>query len=172
MIGFARQASAMPHSIARAAGGAGVFALALVAAAASAADKPAKDTAAKSAQSTLLTPAQARECLAQRNRLHAQIDDALKDKAAIEADKTEIARSGTALGEQVATLDKTKAEEVDAYNAKVEERDKLIDSYQAKVSVYNTKAEAVKESRASYEKLACENRSYDERQLNDPKRKK
>ncbi len=164
----------MHHSSSRAVCRSGVLALALVftAGATSAADKPSKGTPAKPGSSTLLTPAQARDCLAQKDRLHAQIDDALKDKAAIEADKTEIARSGTALSEQLATLDKTKAEEVDAYNLKVEERDKLIDSYQAKVTAYNTKAEAVKESRASYEKLSCEDRSYDERKLNDTTRKK
>ena len=49
----------------------------------------------------ILTPAQLRECVTQKERLHAQTDDALKDKAAIEADKAEIARIGTSLDEEL-----------------------------------------------------------------------
>ena len=85
--------------------------------------------------------------------------------------KAEIASSGTSLAEQIAALDKTNADQVDAYNATVEGRDKLIDAYQAKVNAYNVKAEAVKTTKDSYEKT-CELRRYDERDLNEIKRKK
>ncbi len=119
----------------------------------------------------ILTPAQLQECVNQKERLRVQTDDALKDKAAIEADKAEIARSGTSLSEELTTLDKTSDVAVDAYNAKVEQRDKLIDTYQARVTAYNTKAETVKTTREGYEK-SCEDRRYDERDLNDIKRKK
>jgi len=121
--------------------------------------------------SSILTPAQLRECVGQKERLHAQTDDALKDKAAIETERAEIARTGTSLGDEQATLDRTSDEAVGAYNAKVEQRDKLIESYQARVTAYNLKAEAVKATKDSYEK-SCENRRYDERDLNDLKRKK
>jgi hypothetical protein len=135
--------------------------------------EPARNAASAPAPRTppLLTPAQLRDCMTTRDRLHAQTDDALKEKAAVEADKAEITRSGVSLGEQVATLDKTSAEAVDTYNAKVEARDKLIDSYQARVAAYNVKAEAVQATKDGYEK-ACELRRYDERDLNDLKRKK
>lgn len=146
-------------------------ALLAVAGDAGAAEKTRKDAAAKPSGSALLTPAQLRECVDQKERLHSQTDDALRDKAAIETDKAEITRSGTSLGEQSATLDKTSAEAVDAYNAQVDARDKLIDSYQARVTAYNLKAEAVKATKEGYEK-SCENRRYDERDLNDVKRKK
>ena len=146
-------------------------ALLAVAGGAGAAEKARKDATATPSGGSILTPAQLRECLAQKQQLHSQTDHALKDKAAIEADKAKIARTGTSLGEQSATLDKTSAEAVDAYNAKVDERDKLIDSYQAKVTAYNLKAEAVKVTKEAYEKT-CENRRYDERDLNDVKRKK
>ncbi len=126
---------------------------------------------ASAPRTPILTPNQLRDCVAQKERLHAQTDDALKDKAAIEALKAEITSAGTSLGEQVATLDKTSAEAVDAYNTRVEARDKLIDGYQAKVNAYNVKAEAVKATKDSYEKT-CELRRFDERDLNDIKRKK
>jgi hypothetical protein len=119
----------------------------------------------------LLTPAQLQECVNRKERLQAQTDDALKDKAAIEADKAEIARSGTSLAEELTALDRTSEAAVDAYNAKVEQRDKLIDTYQARVTAYNRKAETVKATQDGYEET-CGNRRYDERDLNDIKRKK
>jgi hypothetical protein len=152
-----------------------VFLLALILAAGSAsgAEKARKGASAPVASggSPLLTPAQLRECVTQKERLHSQTDDALKDKAAIEADKAEIARTGASLGEQLASLDKTSAEAVDAYNHKVEDRDKLIDGYQAKVTAYNGKAETVKTTKETYERT-CEGRRYDDRDMNDVKRKK
>jgi hypothetical protein len=139
------------------------LALLLMTAAASAADKPAK--------TPILTPKQLRDCVAQKDKLHAQTDDALKDKAAIEADKAEIESSASALGAEVSTLDRTSASAVESYNGKVGERDKLIEGYQAKVAAYNVKAETVKQTKDAYEK-ACELRRYDERDLTDSQPKK
>jgi len=140
---------------------------------AQAADKPpAKPAPAPAAAKTpLLTPAQLQACVNHKERLQAQTDDALKDKATIEAEKAEIARMGTSLAEELTTLDRTSEVAVNAYNAKVGERDKLIDSYQARGATYNTKADAVKTTKESYEKQ-CENQRYDERDMNDLKRKK
>lgn len=126
---------------------------------------------ASAPRTPLLTPAQLRDCVTQKERLHTQTDDALKDKAAIESVKAEITSSGASLADQVDSLDKTSAEAVDGYNAKVEARDKLIEGYQASVAAYNVKAEAVKTTKDNYEKT-CELRRYDERDLNDIKRKK
>ena len=139
------------------------FAFLLLAGAAAAADKAAK--------TPLLTPAQVRDCAAQKDKLHAQTDDALKDKASVDATKAEIERSGEALGGEVATLDRTSASAVDAYNGKVVARERLVDSYQAKVTAYNAKVETVQATKAAYAK-ACENRRYDANELNDGKAKK
>ena len=134
-----------------------------------AADKaPAAATAPRTA---ILTPAQLKECVTQKERLHAQTDDALKDKAAIEADKAEIARLNTSLAEERDTVDRSSDAAVDAFNAKLGQRDKLISTYETRVAAYNLKAEAVKSTKEGYEK-SCENRRYDERDLNDLKRKK
>ena len=109
-----------------------------------------KSTASTGPKDSILTPAQLQECLKQKERLHAQTDDALKDKAQIEAEKAEIGRLGTSLSDELATIDRSSEDAVAAYNAK---------------------AEQVKTTKDSYEK-ACENRRYDERDLNDLKRKK
>ncbi|MEO8079066.1 MAG: hypothetical protein ABI641_00955 [Caldimonas sp.] len=119
----------------------------------------------------MLTQAQLKECLARRDRLHAQTDDALKDKTATEAGKAEIDRSGAALAEQLPALDRASSDAVGDYNARVAARDRMIDDYQAKVAAYNVKAEAVLSAKASYEAV-CENQRYDERDLVDLKKKK
>jgi septal ring factor EnvC (AmiA/AmiB activator) len=145
-------------------------ALALVGAA-SAQDKAFRQAPAKGARSAVLTPAQLRDCTAQKDRLHKQTDTALAVKAQIASEKAEIDRLGTILAEETASLDRTSTEAVDAYNAKVERREKLIDSYQAKVTSYNTQAEEVKATKTAYES-ACEGRRYDDRDLSDLQRKK
>jgi hypothetical protein len=143
----------------------------LATAAAQAADKAGKAASAPAARTRLLTPAELRECKAQEARVLALTDEARAEKAGIEDEKAEIGRLGTSLADEVATLDKTSAEAVDAYNAKVEARDKRIDAYQARVAAFNAKAEAVNSSRDGYAK-ACDQRRYDERDLEDIKRKK
>ena len=142
-------------------------------AAAHAAEKaPAGAASAPAAKpNAILTPAQLQQCVNQKERLHAQIEDALKDKATIEADKAEIARLGTSIAEERATVDQSDVAAVDAYNAKFDQRDKLIATYESRVNAYNLKAEAVKATKEGYEK-SCENRRYDERDLDDIKRKK
>ena len=139
--------------------------------AAQAADQASKAASGPASRTRLLTPAELRECKAKEDRVLALTDEAKTDKAGIEGEKSEIGRLGTSLAEEVATLDKTSAEAVDAYNAKVEARDRRIDAYQARVTAFNVKAEAVNASRDEYAK-ACDQRRYDERDLNDIKRKK
>ena len=139
--------------------------------AAHAVDKASNAASGPASRTRLLTPAELRDCKAQEARVLTLTDEAKAEKAGIEGEKTEIGRLGTGLAEEVATLDKTSAEAVDAYNAKVEARDKRIDAYQARVTAFNLKAEAVNISRDEYAK-ACDQRRYDERDLNDIKRKK
>ena len=136
-----------------------------------AADKSVKRDPTRADGDKLLTPAQIKACLGKKDSLRTQVDEALKDKTQIEADKAEIARTGATLGDELAALDRTNAEAVDAYNQKIVQRDKLIDAYQSRVTAYNTKAEGVKSTQDDYEK-SCENRRYDERDLVDVQRKK
>jgi hypothetical protein len=142
-------------------------ALVLACAGAQAADKP----PAKTNPDAILTPAQLRDCLAQKERLRADGDAAVKNKADIDALKAEIASSGTALAEEATTLDRSKADSVAAYNSKVEARNALVDSYQAKAATYNKDVEGLQAAQEAYAK-ACQNRRYDDRDLNDLQKKK
>jgi len=146
-----------------------VLLIALLAPAAHGADK--KTPPAPAPKTSILTPEQLRDCMTQKEKLGKDTDDAVKAKAAITAAKAEIDSTGAALSEQATTLDRTNADVVATYNAKVLERNGRIDAYQAKVAAYNTDAETVLAAKEAYEK-ACANRRYDDRDLNDLQKKK
>lgn len=131
---------------------------------AGAADKPRQASAAKgktASQPPLLTQAQLRDCLAKQEQLRGHTQETARQQAAMAASKAEIDRLGAALKEQMATLDRTSAEAVAAYNAQAEGRDKQIDEYQEAVPAFNAKVEALKAEQAAYSK-SCESRRYDE----------
>jgi hypothetical protein len=110
----------------------------------------------------ILTPDQLRDCVAQK----AKRDSVLKTKAEIASDKAEIDRTGTSLADDATSLDRTNVDAVNAYNARVDERDKRIETYQAKVASYNKEAEDVLAGQDAYDR-ACGNRRYDDRDLAD-----
>ena len=147
------------------------FAGALMAQPTRAADKPSPAPPTKSNPDAILTQAQLRDCMAQKERLRADSDAVAKSKAASDAQKAEIARTRSALAEEATTLDRTKADAVAAYNAKIEALNAQVDSFQAKATAYNKDVEAVQASQEAYAK-ACENRRYDDRDLNDIQKKK
>ena len=140
----------------------------LVAGGAAAAEK-ARTTATK--PDAILTPAQLRECLAQQGRKDKATEAALKTKGEIASEKAAIDRSGTALSDEATTLDRTSEEAVEAYNAKVDERNKRIEAYEAKVAAYNKDAEAVQAMSDAHAK-SCGNRRYDDRDLADIQKKR
>ncbi len=134
-------------------------AAALAAAPAGAADNP-RDPKPKAAP-LLLTPAQLRECLSQKDRLHSGNEQSVREQAELAQNKAEIERLGVALKEQLASLDRTSADAVAAYNARAESRDKMMDTYQEALPAFNARVESLKTERASYAK-SCENKRYDE----------
>ena len=96
---------------------------------------------------------------------------ALKTKADVAAAKAAIDRSGNALSEEATTLDRTSEDAVNAYNAKVDDRNKQIEAYEAKAAAYNKEAESVQALNDAYAQT-CSNRRYDDRDLSDIQRKK
>ena len=68
----------------------------------------------------------------------------------------------------IAALDRTNKEAVEAYVAKAQAHDKLIDSYEAQVPSFNAKVEALQAERAAYAKT-CEGRRYLEDDYKDIK---
>lgn len=131
----------------------------LAATAAHAADKPA--TKGKGS-GPLLTRAELRECMARPARIAAESEEVRKLQAANEADKVQIVQQGDALQEQLATLDRTSADAVAAYNEKAQARDARVDAYNAANAAVNTRVEALQAKRSAY-LTDCENRRYDEK---------
>jgi hypothetical protein len=142
--------------------------LAAVLAPAHGADKKAAPAPAKT---PVMTQAQLRDCLAQKDKVTRDTEAAVKSKAAVAAQKAEIDSSGKALEEEAAMLDRTSEPAVAAFNAKVLERNAKVDAYRAKAEAYNVEAEGVLATKDAYEK-ACANRRFDDRDLDDLQKKK
>ena len=139
--------------------------------AAQGADKNAANPPPGTKAPRLLTPAQLRDCLAQKTKVGSDADRMAKAKSELGATQTEIENAGAALKDEESALDRTNVDAVAAYNAKVLERNTRIDDFQAKVAAYNREAETVLAAKAAFEK-ACANRLYDDRDMNDLQRKK
>jgi len=119
----------------------------------------------------ILTPAQLKDCLEKQQRRDKATEAALKTKREIAAEKAAIDKSGTELSDAATTLDKTSEDAVNAYNARVDERNKQIEVYEAKVAAYNKDADGARALEDEYAK-SCANRRYDDRDLADIQRKK
>jgi len=148
---------------------AGFLLAALLAPAAHGADKKAASPPAP--KTSLLTPEQLRDCLAQKDKLAKETDAAVKSKADVAALKAAIDSTGKALEEESTTLDRTSEDAVGAYNAKVIARNAKVDAYRARAEAYNVEADRVLAAKDAYEK-ACANRRYDDRDLSDVQKKK
>jgi hypothetical protein len=111
----------------------------------------------------MLTPEQLRDCLAQKERLQRDAEAALKAKADIDAEKAEIGRIDSQLGEQASGVDRTNADALAAYNAKVAARNQRADAFQVKATAYNKDADALNASREAHV-AACDNRRYENRE--------
>ena len=139
---------------------AALLSLALIAATSGfAAEKPKKEGAFGKGGGAMLSKEQLRACMNQKTRA-AQLDDELgKEQAALGGVKDELARTGEALKLRLEALDRTDAEAVTTYNDESKARDQQIDDYQARVTAFNTRVEAMHGEREAYAK-ACENRRY------------
>jgi len=128
--------------------------------AAPAADKPREASFGKGKGSgSYLTRDQLRNCLSQQARLASRDEEMLKEQTALTSAKADFARSGAELKEQLAALDRTDPEAVNAYNERAAARDKGIDAYEARVPGFNERVEAIKTERESFGK-GCDNRRY------------
>ena len=126
-----------------------------------AADKKEKSFGTGKPGSLLLTPAQLKDCLERQDRVQAGTAETTKQQTSLASDRAEIDRRGASLKEQLAKLDHTSADAVAAYNVQAQERDRMIDAYEAAVPAFNAKVEALKADQATFAK-SCEGKRYDE----------
>ena len=127
------------------------------------ADKPRTGSFGKGkSNGPLLTRAELRECLKLQPSLRALTDDLVAAQAALDKERAEISRSGAALKDDLAALDRSDAQALEAYNKRVLEHGQRIDGYNALTPAFNAKAENLQAQRAVFAK-GCENRDFDER---------
>lgn len=141
------------------------LALTLPGAGAQAPDKPRTatfGTGKGKANGPLLTRAELRECLNLQIRLRGVAEELVAAQAALDKEKSELAQRKATLADGLATLDRTSAPAVDAYNASVLEHEKGVDAYNAKTPAFNAKAAGLQEQRGAFAK-GCENRDFDEK---------
>ncbi|HMC16064.1 MAG TPA: hypothetical protein VKI18_10555 [Albitalea sp.] len=112
--------------------------------------------------SLLLSRAELRECLAQKERIRVQSEEMQKQQDQLARDKEEIVRLGAELKDKLAALDRSSQEAVDQYNVEAAARDKLIDAYEAATPGFNAKVDVLTAQRDAFAK-ACGNRRYDEK---------
>lgn len=128
-----------------------------------AADKPKAAAPAKGKPiEPVMSRAELRQCMTQQEQIQTQSDALQKQRSQLEADKVELQRSGQALNEALASLDRSSQEAVDRYNAEATARDRAIDALAAQTNDFNAKVGSNESQREAYAKT-CKNRRYDER---------
>ncbi len=108
----------------------------------------------------LLSRNELRECLAIESRVLEATQAASRDREQLEKEKAELIRQGDALKAELAALDRTSAEAIEAYRARALARDKAIDEFDARSEAFNTRVGALDADRASF-KQRCDNRRFD-----------
>ena len=111
------------------------------------------------ASGPIMSMAQLRACVAQQSRIQRQSDETTQTQQQMTAERAEIDRGAAALKDDLPGVDRTNKEAVEAYVARAQAHDKLIDSYQARVPPFNVQVEALNAERIAYAK-ACEGRRY------------
>ena len=109
----------------------------------------------------LLTRAELRECLALQGRINAGNEAATRDRAQIDKDKAELIRQGDELKADLDKLDRTSAEAIEQYRARVVARDAAIDALDARAAEFNTRVGTLNADRSAFAQR-CDNRRFDE----------
>lgn len=131
----------------------------LAAGPARATDKPRKQSSVGDGSGPILTREQLRACMAQKVRVAQQDDAMAKEQTALVVGKAELMRSGDALKEKLETLDRSKPDDVAAYNDQTQARDQAIDDFQARVAAFNARVETTRADHDAYAK-SCGNRRF------------
>jgi hypothetical protein len=126
-----------------------------------AADKPKKESTLGKAKpgAPFLTKEQLRTCLAQNDRVKAQLAETLPLQTTLKKEGDDLAAAGDALKADRAAIDTTDEAAVKAFNERLVARDTAVEAYKARSAEYNAKVEALQADKASY--IAnCDGRRY------------
>jgi hypothetical protein len=126
-----------------------------------AADKPKKESTLGKAKpgAPFLTKEQLRACLAQNDRVKAQLAETLPLQTTLKKEGDDLAAAGDALKTERTAIDASDEAAVKAFNERLAARDTAVDAYRARSEAYNAKVEALQADKASYS-ANCEGRRY------------
>jgi len=109
----------------------------------------------------LLTREELRACLSLQERVRAMTEEAGRVRTDLDARKAELLASAEALKAELASVDRTSQEAVDAYNARSVARDERVAAYEQAVAAFNARVDALAADRDTFTGK-CNNRRYDE----------
>lgn len=116
-------------------------------------------------QGKTLSRGQLRECLHLQDELEAKGEAAVKGRAELDAAKTEFDRFEAQLQGERGSLDAGDKAAVDAYNAKLDQRKRMVADYEARRPQVQQATERFNTLRQEW-KAECENRPYREADYN------
>ena len=108
---------------------------------------------------------QLRQCMAEQDRMDKETDGLVEAQRSFAAERNEIDRLGTELKADQATLDRTSQAAVDAYNAKLADRDKRAEAFRAAAAGFNQRVEKLQGDKQAFAK-DCGDRRYHEDDYN------
>lgn len=109
----------------------------------------------------LLTMTQLRQCMAEQDRMARETTGLVEAQRGFATERGEIDRLGAELQSEQATLDRTSQAAVDAYNAKLAERDKRAAAFRADAAAFNQRVEKLETDKQTFAK-DCADRRYRE----------
>jgi chromosome segregation ATPase len=111
-----------------------------------------------------LTREQLRGCLVEQDALKTERESVMRDKSALDAEKTDLQRAGEALKAKLEAIDPSNADALKAHIEESKAHDQRIDGWSARLPAFNDRAQALN-TRSAVWKTDCGDRRYKEDDL-------
>lgn len=142
---------------------------------AKAAAKPAKPTKARegslgggSASGPMLTKDELRQCIAEQDRLKKETGEVVATQQKLAKDRAELERVSAEIDADKPKVDLSNKEAVDAFNARLQAKGKLVTDYQAAASHFNDRVDKLDADDKAFTKN-CKDRRYFEDEYDEIK---
>lgn len=110
----------------------------------------------------LLTRDELRQCMNEQDRIKKEGADLAQAQARMDGERSEIERMGTELEADKAKVDVSDEAAVNAYNARVRQRTKLVEEYRAAAPVFNARVDKLAEDRKAYAAGCADRRFFED----------
>ncbi len=120
------------------------------------------------ASGPMLTKDELRQCLVEQDRLKQETADVVATQKKLAKDRAEIDRVGAAIDADRPTVDVSNGDAVDAFNARLQTKGKLIADYQAAAPAFNQRIDKLDADDKAFTKN-CRDRKYFEDEYDEIK---